>query len=474
MADTSESPRLSVVEREELAKLVAEGAVPFEDLPAEALTLLAEAPDDEVAKLPPDFQLLAYRARNLKLKITIQGREASLDEAKSEVRNAQEATERMRAGRDHERREREAEARLYSSTIKAQGQRAEELEAALRQERARHGGSYTNDGDEFYGEGEENEEDGFEDDQDDNDNNGPPGAGTPKTPKASGYPTGTPTPFPAIHTRKEVEPATLKVTDVASWKAFPRNFVVTTELNRWNDRTSVLKLQWALREEAAALTEHLNFSASMTIAEALQEVEDLIIHPSASDLAEAIFEKAQRKGEESLQQWHSRLRSLHHRAYPKAVDFKPLHKRFIHGLSNTTMIQQLLATPGIRAFDYAQILHRAQDIQASISTAREATRVRNSVNALGVSTPEKPPVSAQGSRRPRGPCYNCREFGHLRADCPKPIRPSGPQKKPQKGKGPSNPSKPGKPMHSGPSVQELVNPGPGDEMEMDIDFSGNE
>ena len=227
--------------------------------------------------------------------------------------------------------------------------------------------------------------------------------------------------------RKEMEPAKLAKVDPNAWKNFKRNFRVTAKLNGWDNDTAILKLEWALRDEAAQVTEHLDFEDLSTLEEALAAVEDLIIHPSAGDLAESIFESATKKAGEDLLTWHTRLRSLHFRAFPHAFDLKPLHKKFINGLGHPGMIQQLAATPGVRDYSYTQLLHRAQDIQAAYHRAREAPKAKDrAVAAMGPSKTSAPAINA-----PRGPCYYCRQQGHYQADCPRKAKGQPPVEAPR-------------------------------------------
>lgn len=136
-----------------------------------------------------------------------------------------------------------------------------------------------------------------------------------------------------------------------------------------------------------------------------------------SELAVAAFEVASQSSDESVLQWHSRLRELHGRAYPgEAVDNRALINRFTLGLRDTQIREW---TWDRRPQTYAAALLHANNKTASkaiLSGAAAKAAKGGEINAISRPKGRGRDASGGGGKGP-GNCFFCEKPGHFEKEC---------------------------------------------------------
>ena len=212
---------------------------------------------------------------------------------------------------------------------------------------------------------------------------------------------------------REQQAPTLEKTDALGWRTFRNNFELTKKINTWTDQISVLKLMTSLKGEAALSVEHLDFttySPVPTLNEALDEYERIFVNPSGMDMSEIEFHQSSKKADETLLQWHTRVRSLFARAFPQEdlSTAKRLKDHFTLNIRNKNLTFQLRTSPQYRDYNYGDLLLRAQDVAASFLLCKEAY-TNNSISPIVAAMP--PPTEAAAR------CHFCNNIGHHISHC---------------------------------------------------------
>ena len=244
--------------------------------------------------------------------------------------------------------------------------------------------------------------------------------------------------------RKRLSP--FSSADPNDWLAFRRHFIATAALNDWNNQRQVQQLNAALEGEACRRAAGINLAgnnpttgAPWRIAEALDALEGRYLPPGASRLAASLYEQARQLEDESVIEWHGRLRNLFDRAHPGDPINNNRHciKKFIMGLNNRELIKDILtADPQTYEACYATATERAA-ILYSLEKAGVTPRTRiasTDVSGAGVlSIEDGSGSSGESGRTPV--CWDCGEPGHVRNNCPR-RRPASrpPTRGPQQGR----------------------------------------
>lgn len=137
----------------------------------------------------------------------------------------------------------------------------------------------------------------------------------------------------------QLKPPRLESLDPESFLVWKRNFQDVAALNNWEVARAKLMARASLFGDAAAACHTIALGGEeRPLAELLDAYENRILTPAASTMAESLFEQAAQLPGESVNKFHSRLRSLFVRAYPDLLPQletrRELIKRFLAGLSN--------------------------------------------------------------------------------------------------------------------------------------------
>ena len=226
---------------------------------------------------------------------------------------------------------------------------------------------------------------------------------------------------------REIMPPKLKTTKAKDWIMFKQSFLNHLILNRWAPHRAIGVLAISLEDEALTAVEHLAtpLAECDSLDEALALYEEVFIHRSGTHLARTEFNQASREASESLQTWHTRLRVLFTRAFPNPDDQaaepqdRALRDRFVLGMGMPAVGDRLMYHESFYDLTYAELLHRAQDIQA-IQVQLRANR--GGVHQL--STGEGGGLGPDGLCRicaiqpgPAHPCSRCGATDHWKNEC---------------------------------------------------------
>lgn len=213
--------------------------------------------------------------------------------------------------------------------------------------------------------------------------------------------------------RKRLTP--FSSSDANDWIAWKRTFEATAQLNDWDDDARVSNLAAALEGEASNRASAIDF-AGKTPAEALAAIDDVFLPPGSSRLAQALFDEARQGREETIVEWHGRLRNIFRRAYPNdAIENSAmLKKRFILGLTSPMLIKDVLMQDPAT---YANCLQVTSDKASILKTLRQAGLLKS-----GLGGPNEVSALSDGDIRPPGDnnrliCYYCKKRGHVKAEC---------------------------------------------------------
>ena len=196
----------------------------------------------------------------------------------------------------------------------------------------------------------------------------------------------------------------------AEWRVWRRNFVTIIAINEWADLRARRELASAMEGAASRAVSDLDVTTFANVTLTLDAYEERFIPRAAAQLARAEFDRARQASNETVLQWHTRLREIFSRAYPErvATNDRPLIDKFTIGLVDSALARHMLDH---QPASFSQALQTAQSKQATEDLM--AARFPNQAPSISA-------MNHQGGR-PAGTsgCWYCQEPGHNRSDCSK-------------------------------------------------------
>ena len=193
-------------------------------------------------------------------------------------------------------------------------------------------------------------------------------------------------------------------------RVWRRNFVTIIAINGWADLRARRDANLVMEGAANWAVSDLNVETFTNVTLTLDAYEERFIPRAAAQLARAEFDRARQASNETVLQWHTRLREIFSRAYPEraATADRPLIDKFTIGLVDSALARHMLDH---QPATFAQALQMAQSKQAmeDLMAAQYPSQA-----------PSLSAMSHQGGR-PAGTsgCWYCQEPGHQRSDCSK-------------------------------------------------------
>ena len=219
----------------------------------------------------------------------------------------------------------------------------------------------------------------------------------------------------------------LESTSPVDWKTWRKRFQTIVTIAGWNDLRARRELFAAMTGTAAKIVADIAIEdpagglpaggVARTLDLVLTDYEARFVTTEASDQAEADFELAQQMTDETLLEWHARLRDLYLRAFPGAdLDAGPggrtLRKRFVAGLDNKDV---RIHVYDHRPDNYNDCLNQAMRKQATLLMEKgNEKKGKSSAHVAAIGKP-KP----TNHLWPNPGCYFCNGQDHYLQDCPK-------------------------------------------------------
>jgi hypothetical protein len=246
---------------------------------------------------------------------------------------------------------------------------------------------------------------------------GPGGGGAPPpAPGPGGGPPVGPAPVAIMANNRPVKVRPFESGQAADWITWRKYFEGMAAMWEWEDARARRELLTAMDGEAARMTQDIEFrAAGQTADDLLTELEGRFITEAGAKLAQQEFRKARQMPDETVLQFHSRVRTLFTRAYPGVPTegdglARLLRDTFIWGLESRKITEYV--SDGQPA-TYQDCLTRAQGKLATLVGFEDEKNKRSSksgLHAMKGPTEDQPPDSRA--------CHGCGQVGHFVRQCP--------------------------------------------------------
>jgi hypothetical protein len=222
---------------------------------------------------------------------------------------------------------------------------------------------------------------------------------------------------PAAMADRPVKVRTFESGTATDWVTYRKYFEGMRAMWTWDDARSRRELITAMDGEAARMTQDITFQAAgQTFDEMLTQFEGRFITQAGAKLAQQEFRKARQMPDESVLQFHSRVRTLFTRAYPGVATegdglARLLRDTFTWGLESRKITEYVSDQ---QPDTYQDCLTRAQEKLATIVGFEEEKSKRSSRGGLhAVKAPTE-----DGAATDNRACHGCGQAGHFIRQCP--------------------------------------------------------
>ena len=214
----------------------------------------------------------------------------------------------------------------------------------------------------------------------------------------------------------KVEP--LSSTKSTDWIAWRDNFVIAADINHWGHQRARREIARAMQGAAKMAVRDIpigDVAVADNFHQLLQAYEARFMPAAASDLARSEFKEARQKEQETILEWHARLRELYTRAYPNlnaaaVAASLDLRDAFILGLADPSIKAD---TWKARPANFNAALGEATSIRAGLMVLgghqHGGFEIKKEMNSIG--------AGAGFGGKFAGQCYNCGYTGHRARDC---------------------------------------------------------
>ena len=230
-------------------------------------------------------------------------------------------------------------------------------------------------------------------------------------------------------------------TDPVEWMEWIRQFRTVANVNNWGDQRARRELFLAMEGEARHHIQHLPLGDEGPNVAAVGELVDqytaIFVPEGGTEAARYHLKNTSQEEEETLKQWHSRVRTAFCRAYPQmgGADVElngDLREYFINGLRSYHLKDKL----GARAYNnFTELFNEAnradswaKQMARQYGALPEPTVKReHAINALANEKQPEESTSqnqmhymqgrAEQRKRAPGLCYECNLPNHIARDC---------------------------------------------------------
>ena len=210
------------------------------------------------------------------------------------------------------------------------------------------------------------------------------------------------------------------------WIVWKRQFAMICKIQEWSQQRAKQELFAAMSGEAARAVQDIEVeNLYLTLEDVLNIYESRFVTASDSKMALVEFATARQTDDETVLQWHARLRELYTRANPgQPIDGATgtpyqLRERFILGLRDDSVRMYCLEQSPPT---YAMALARAQEKQAYNLMDNQARTEQGSgkkkVNAIMEEPEEEASHALHAIIEHQKRCYICNKTGHFKDSCP--------------------------------------------------------
>ena len=236
---------------------------------------------------------------------------------------------------------------------------------------------------------------------------------------------------------REIIPDTISEVDSVKWISFRRSILKAQTLNAWDDDRAKLILQVSVKDAAARAVHHLEFPAKDTLEDALDKMETIFVDAAATKFFKAQFNACKRQPQETLVLWHTRVRQLFMKSYPKEADEESselLKDRFTYEIEDIATTHHLINMSNYGELKFKDLLTQARQYQANAALTRQSYGGRTTSQLLGhlgpTTLPPPPGIAPEDSRpgsssiqalsgpRPKTKCFHCQDPAHMVNACP--------------------------------------------------------
>lgn len=217
---------------------------------------------------------------------------------------------------------------------------------------------------------------------------------------------------------------TLESVNGSDWRCWRTHFVTVQAINQWGDERARQEVRAAMMGEAARLTADIPIAGvAVTINTVLDAYQLRFMPAAAGQIARVEFHAAHQRPDETIGQYHGRVREMFQRAYPNVMveNSMQLIQTFALGLLDTEVCRFVLDRDPLTYAVASNLAQTKGATEASLQTRRtgsgrgmhhlgdlEEGQIQTSTNPVDmIATTGGPPK-----------CFYCGSIDHMRPDCP--------------------------------------------------------
>ena len=220
-----------------------------------------------------------------------------------------------------------------------------------------------------------------------------------------------------------ITPPKFSSCEPSDWLNFRQSYEDCVHVNRWNNDKARRSLRPCMEGKALDAINGIDTAVEQPLAALLDQVEALFVTAVGGQHARADFNAARQKEGETCLQFHSRLRSLHQRAFPDIADRNGDVNLINHFVTSFRHDYVTMKVSEANPQTLQAALQAANAAEATIALLQRKHKGKmpqlgqlGDVNALDGGSGSGP---GEGKSRFKGSCYYCGKTGHTKRECRK-------------------------------------------------------
>ncbi|XP_050308050.1 trichohyalin-like [Anthonomus grandis grandis] len=229
-------------------------------------------------------------------------------------------------------------------------------------------------------------------------------------------------PDPGMQTMMKVKPP--KFDGKEAWSTYLNQFEAAARGNRWDNEEKAINLKLSLRGEATEILRMVPSEDQLNFDVLVRTLEMRYGEAHLQQVYQAQLKSRRQQPEEGLQQFEADVARLVNLAYPSApTEFREQISIncFIDGVRDPDTNHALRMA---HHKSISEALAHGLEYEAAFQATRRQTRIRQIRTSESDLEDRLKKLESLLARKPKRPlqCWNCNEEGHLKRQCPKPLR----------------------------------------------------